>query len=146
MPALREATYPYPARTPKLLGTVIQKYRPRGGAPTAGFQQWIESIDENVEGKLRPALAPLGMLLEEKLYNRVAGLLPRLCLALISDFNTLITKSQALRTPVFALTDQQLGSVGTVLKTDREKREEFKAAFRDLATKIDRLTADADTA
>ena len=140
-PALADATYPYPKKTPRFLGTVIQKYRPRKGAPTIGFQRWIDSISEKVQTRLYPALHPLGMTLEPEAYKSVEGLWPDLCLSQIADFNTLIAKSQESNTPVFALTDAQLGSVGTVLRAEQGKRDEFRNDFTALATKIDKLTS-----
>ncbi|MEK9136169.1 MAG: ParA family protein, partial [Bacteroidota bacterium] len=44
---LKGAAYPYPEKTPKFLGTIIQKYRPRKGAPTEGFQKWIDELKDN---------------------------------------------------------------------------------------------------
>jgi cellulose biosynthesis protein BcsQ len=40
---LRTAVYPFPDPHTKLLGTIVQKYRPRGGAPAQAFQRWIDS-------------------------------------------------------------------------------------------------------
>ena len=140
---LAEATYPYPKKTPRLLGTVIQKFRPRRGAPTIGFQAWIDSISEKVQTRLYPELERLGMTLKLEDYQAVDGLWPSLCLSQIADFNTLIAKSQDASTPVFALTDAQLGSVGTVLLAEQGKREEFRSDFSDLATKVVNLTSHA---
>lgn len=140
---LRAATYPYPDKTPRLLGTIVQKYRPRQGAPTQGFQKWIDSIADRVRTRLTPTLEPLNMLLPAATYNRIDGLLPDLCLAQIADFNTLIAKSQEHTAPVFALTDAQLGHIGTVLTADQGKREEFKQVFARLAASVVTLTNDA---
>jgi cellulose biosynthesis protein BcsQ len=137
---LKGAAYPYPQNTPKLVGTIIQKYRPRKGAATVGFQKWIDSINDRVANRLVPTLAPLGMLLRPERYQEVQGLLPNYCLAQIADFNTLITKSQDYATPVFALTDEQLGHVGTVLEGDRAKRDEFEGVFSHLASEVETLT------
>ena len=115
--------------------------RPRKGAPTIGFQRWIDSISEKVQTRLYPALHPLGMTLEPEAYKSVEGLWPDLCLSQIADFNTLIAKSQESNTPVFALTDAQLGSVGKVLRAEQRKRDEFRNDFTALATKIDKLTS-----
>lgn len=139
-PILRGAAYPYPDKTPKFLGTVIQKYRPRKGAPTEGFQSWIDSINDRVARQLAPTLNPLNMLLPPMVYAKIAGLLPGYCLAQIADFNTLIAKSQEHKTPVFALTDAQLGHVGVVLGIDQGKREEFKGVFSNLASQVETLT------
>ncbi len=142
-PILADAAYPYPKKTPRLLGTVIQKFRPRRGAPTMGFQAWIDKISEKVQNRLYPALRQCGMTLEPEKYQSVEGLWPNLCLSQIADFNTMIAKSQDAKTPVFALTDDQLGNVGTVLSAEQHKREEFRENFDDLANKIIELTSDA---
>ena len=145
-PVLKSATYPYPDKNPKFLGTIIQKYRPRKGVPTEGFQKWIDTINERVTRQLIPTLAPLQMLLPAEKYALISGLSPNLCLAQISDFNTLIAKSQEHQTPVFALTDAQLGHVGTVLAEDQKKRKEFYEIFENLVKNIIVLTNDASGA
>lgn len=140
-PVFRDATYPFPNRKPRLLGTLIQKYRPRKGGPTIGFQRWIDQINAKVAGTLLPALTIVGMALDRQNYRRVPELLPNLCLAQIADFNTLIAKSQDHRTPVFALTDEQLGNVGVVLEGDQRKRAEFRNVFQKLANDVALLTS-----
>ena len=40
------------------------------------------------------------------------------CLATIPDFNSLIAKSQETQTPIYDLTDEQIGQSGRVLGTD----------------------------
>lgn len=138
---LKVAAYPYPGSTPKFLGTVIQKFRPRKGAPTEGFQKWIDLINSKVSDQLIKTLLPLNMTLSSRQYAKVAGLAANYCLAQIADFNTLITQSQEHQTPVFALTDEQLGHVGKVLQTDQNKRAEFNNTFSVLAHKVAALTA-----
>mgnify|MGYP006136931961 FL=1 len=80
------------------------------------------------------------MTLPAEAYASVEGLGNTYCLIQMADFNTLIAKSQEARTPVFALSDAQLGHVGTVLESDQAKREEFRAAFEILADKVVHLT------
>lgn len=135
MPLLREATYPFPEVTPKLLGTIIQKYRPRSGSPTAAFQKWVNEINEAVEDRLVPALQPLNMLLPRVRY-RGAGIKANLCLAQIADFNSLIARSQERQTPVFALTAAQLGQQGIVLEQTEKSRDEFHGVISKLADKV----------
>jgi len=143
-PVLRDAAYPFPRRTPRFLGTVIQNYRPRKGAPTVGFQQWIHSINTKVSDVLVPTLSPIGMVLPDEAYASVDGLVPSLCLALIADFNTLIAKSQEHQTPVFALSDEQIAHVGTVLAANQEKRQQFREVFQRLATNVMTLVSNAE--
>lgn len=144
-PILKSATYPYPDKNPKFIGTIIQRYRPRKGSPTEGFQKWIATINERVTTQLAPTLEPLQMLLPKEKYKQVPDLLPYFCLAQIADFNTLIAKSQEYQTPVFALTDVQLGHVGTVLAEDQRKRQEFYGVFEALVEHIAILTDDASS-
>ena len=133
-PVLREAAYPFPEKTPKFLGTVIQKFRPRGGTPTVGFQGWIDSIGRRIVDRFQPALESSGMMLPTERYQKV-GLSEELCLALIADFNTLIALSQQNQQPVFALHDDVLG-VGVVLEQNQTKRQEFLECFSSLAEKV----------
>ena len=60
---LRNAVYPFLENTPKFLGTVVQNYRPRGGAPARGFQIWIDKINEAVADKLVPRFNEVKMML-----------------------------------------------------------------------------------
>lgn len=137
---LRDATYPFPQVTPKLIGLVLQKYRPRSGAPTVGFQQWIDEIAKYTVTNLVPELEQLGMALASEKYEEIPGFTNTFSLAQIADFNTLIAKSQELCTPVFALTDAQFDHVGKVLESDQKKRDEFLGIFSELADRVVTLT------
>jgi cellulose biosynthesis protein BcsQ len=139
MPLLREASYPFPQITPRLLGTVIQRYRPRGGAPAAAFQKWVDEINEAVYERLVPALQPFEMVLPRASY-RAAGLRPNLCLAQIADFNSLIARSQENQTPVFALTKEQLGQQGIVLSQTLASRDDLRDLISALCDKVIALT------
>ena len=84
------------------------------------------------------------MVLDPKSYERIPKMRPGYCVAQIADFNTLITKSQDFRTPVFALSDEQLGHVGTVLEGDQAKKQEFFDVFSNLADRVVTLARDAN--
>lgn len=141
IPVLKETTYPYPNVTPKFLGTVIQNYRLRSGRPSQGFQEWIDEINTTVSEKLVPKLNTLSMTLSSEQYSEI-GIDDNYCLASIPDFNSLIATSQAEQTPVFALTNEQIGQRGTVLASSLEKQEEFRRIFDELATRVVELTED----
>lgn len=140
---LRSAAYPFPELRLKFLGTVIQKYRPRLGGATVGFQRWIDDINLRVTEKLFPQLRTYGLTYANQTYTS-AGSTPTesYCLAQIPDFNTLAATSQTHKTPVFALTDEMFGHVGRVLEQDRLKRTEFQGIFNNLADRVIALTAD----
>jgi cellulose biosynthesis protein BcsQ len=135
-PILQNATYPFPRKDPKFLGNVIQNFRLRMGGPTVGFRQWINRINDLTATSVVPEFKRANLTLAENDYAKAKLKGARFCLALIPNFNTLIAKSQTHRTPVFALTDDQLESVGVVLEQDRMKRYEFYEIFKDLAEKV----------
>lgn len=132
---LRTAVYPFIEPHTKFLGTVIQRYRPRGGAPASAFQSWINGIEGKIEGNLLPVFVANDMVLPAAAYEALNIGAGR-CLAQIPDFNSLIAKSQEFQTPVFALTDQQIGQVGVVLDASTASRDAFHQTFSDLATEV----------
>lgn len=142
---LQEATYPFPSTTPKFFGTVVQKYRireqnlqntshgaPTSGKPAEGFQRWIDEINAVVVAKFIPMLARENMLIDQKRYSKL-GISENRCLAEISDFNSLIAKSQDERTPVYTLTDEQIGLSGVVLERTKRSKDMFQEIFSRLA-------------
>jgi cellulose biosynthesis protein BcsQ len=137
LPWLVNSAYPFPNVTVKFLGTVIQKYRPRNGEPTEGFQTWIDRINKLVSEQWVPDLTKLNMALAVSQYNKIGTEYKNsYCISQIPDFNTLIATSQSFKTPVFALTDEMMGHVGTVLKQDQSKREEFYQLFSKFADDV----------
>ena len=131
---LKEAVYPFPSIVPKLLGTIVQNFRLRDGRPASAFQQWIDTINSHVSEQLFPMLEENGMTLARETYDEVG--MVNLCLAKISDFNSLIAKSQEHQTPVFALTAEQIGQTGNVLETTEASRDRFRQTYSDLADKV----------
>jgi cellulose biosynthesis protein BcsQ len=144
LPILRDAAYPFPKVSPKLLGIIVQNYRPRGGAPAAGFQKWIDEINETVSSKLVSELRKIGMMLPDQVYGE-ESMGAAFCLATIPDFNTLITRSQDNQTPVFALTPEQIGQSGKVKEITLKSRDKFQQIFSELADKIIGLTTHASS-
>lgn len=142
---LRNAAYPFPHVTPMFLGTIIQNYRnyrTRAGAPARGFKNWIDAINAKASDLLMPTLNKIGMAFAADKYES-AGL-GDYCLSQIPDFNSLIAKSQKYQTPVFALTEEQIGQSGVVLDQTLEQQGKFENIFSDLAEKVIRLTSDAN--
>ena len=126
---LQKATYPYPDKNPKFLGTIIQKYRLREGrAPSSAFQKWIDEIEKGVTTRLIPVLKENGMLLPEKIYKG-AGVKPTKPLIQMSDFNSLIALSQKHKAPIFDLTDKQLEQTGVVLEITKKSMRRFHKLF-----------------
>jgi cellulose biosynthesis protein BcsQ len=147
MDIIKEAVYPFPEVIPKFLGTIIQKYRLMGGKPSKGFQNWIDEINKIVGEKLVPKLKSQEMIMPDE-YYKDNGIRDDYCLALISEFNTLIAISQKNQTPVFALTHEQIKEAkqtGIVLDKQTDSVTTFHKVFEDLANKVIKLTELADS-
>ena len=136
---LRTANYPFPAPHSRFLGTVVQKYRPRRGEPASAFRSWIVQLSDKVTNRLVPDLETAGMMLPRSTYVD-AGVGPDFALASIADFNSLIAKSQKWRTPIYALSDEQIGQRGTVLAQTARSRDAFAEQFSALADMVVKLT------
>lgn len=133
---LQDATYPLPDSSPKFLGTIIQKYRLRGGGdPSTAFQKWIDEIDARVADTLIPVLKDKDMIMSEEAYSSV-GLKMGEPLLQMSDFNGLIAQSQKHNAPVFALTDEQLEQTGIVLERTKKSMHQFDKLFSEAADRV----------
>lgn len=158
---LKNAIYPFPDKHPKFIGTIIQNYNIRKGNPTAAFRQWIEEIKIGVETRLIPALHDNDMLLPNELYKKAQeigsnpdkfdllvkdisyGSVVSQPLLQVSDFNSLIARSQKYKAPVFNLTDAQLKAVGVALENTKKSMKKFRDLFSDGADRIITLTENA---
>jgi cellulose biosynthesis protein BcsQ len=156
MQIFRDAAYPFPATVPKFLGTIIQNYRvrdrgtaeqtgenaPTSGTPAAGFQEWIDEINTKVRDAFVPVLRKQEMLFPEEKY-RAVKIDQNYCLAEISAFNSLITRSQKYQVPIFVLTDEQIRLEGQVLDRTNISKAMFKRIFTRLANMVIEMTNDA---
>lgn len=145
MEVLKESAYPFQSSPTKFLGTIIQNYRKRVDQPAAAFRAWMDRIQTLTREQLYPALEAAHLTLEPAVYE-AAGLIPDYCLATIPDFNSLIAKSQATQTPIFALSDEQLDATGKVLEQARASRDDFFEQFSQLADKLVAVTSHASGA
>ena len=153
---LQDADYPFPDKQPKFLGTIIQNFRIRKGQPTSAFKRWIEEIKNGVQTRLIPVLRENDMLLPDELYRKASQIGSKneknqqffnntasQPILQLSDFNTLIARSQEHNAPVFDLTDEQLEIVGVALETMKESMNRFRDLFSDGVERIIILTQDA---
>lgn len=142
-PLLKGATYPFPAKDPKFMGTIVQKYRLREGkTPSAAFQKWINEIEDGVKNKLIPVLKQIDMLLPDANYTNANITLGEPIIQM-SDFNSLIALSQKHKAPIFSLTDAQLESTGIVLKRTKKSMRQFEKLYSEGADKIIHLAENA---
>lgn len=142
MQILQDASYAFPEPKLRTLGTIVQKFRPRAGAPAASFQAWIDEMSAAVSTQLRPALAEHGLLLDDAVYAKY-DVGDDLQLAEIAEFNSLIAKSQTHMTPIFALSAEQLAGTGAVQEQWENSRDNFDVQFTRLATRITGMIADS---
>jgi len=156
MSIFRDAAYPLPTTIPKFLGTIIQKYRirtqatasqedegaPMSGKPAAGFQKWIDEINAKVRDAFIPVLTKQEMMLPKERYWE-ANIAQDYCLASISDFNSLIAKSQEHQVPIFSLTDEQIKLTGPLLELTKKSKDMFERIFSKLADLVVGMTSDA---
>lgn len=136
----KEIIYSIPDNTPKFIGFISQKYRPRSGAPAKSFQKWIDVIRGEVADSLIPALEPIGMSISEGVFRENVAADEPFNLANIADFNSLIAQSQKHNVPVFALSDMQIEQGGVILEKMKISRDDFRKAFEQLATEIHSVT------
>lgn len=138
--ALANADYPFPKTNLKFLGTMVQKYRLKGGKATEAFQKYFDELDEAIDTTLIPQLETAGLLLSPEEYEK-AGLKDNYRLASIPDFNTLIANSQQVRKPVFTLTQADVKRSGFVWENQKNSIASFREIFTDLAVRIETLTS-----
>lgn len=137
--------YKFTPAEPKLLGLIIQRYRVRKGMPAKAFERYFNEISEAVSKKLIPALAKSDMLLPDEKYDveysQEDTSSNKYTLIEISDFNTLIAKSQQLGKPVFALKVEDLDFQGNVANTQTGNIDLFNDIFNKFADKVISLTS-----
>ncbi|AMW18804.1 ParA family protein [Mycobacteroides chelonae] len=146
---LQSASYPFPPLRLKLGGIVIQRYRlyrsptedDPYGTPTRPFREWINRVEDAATDQFAPALKTAGLLLADSLYKNIE-IPPSLVLAQIQEFNSLLPKSQEHHVPVFALTEDQLGQVGIVLKGSKTQIRSLDRIFDQFADRVTALLSD----
>lgn len=140
-------TRAFPIRnSPKFLGAVQQRYRPRNEKPSISFQAWIDKIRASIDSKLVPSLEKIDCVIDKaKVQSVLKGDLKAYDLAHVPDFNSLIAISQQLSKPIFALTDGDIKTTGKVFghaeQTMIDSRDKFNEIFEDLGQRIGALTS-----
>lgn len=137
--ALSDADYPFPEPTLKFLGTIVQRYRLKSGAPTEAFREYFDDLDRAIDDILIPALRKAGLMLDDAAYE-AAGVAGSTRLASIPDFNSLIANSQKARKPVFSLTQADIRRSGFVWDTQKSNIDSFREIFSELAERVEKLT------
>ncbi len=124
--------FKFPSQPPQFLGYIVQNYRIRSGQPGAAFRDWIDKIDNKVRSTFVPAMKEAGLCDSRRHDYRIG---------MFSDFNSLIAMSQEHGKPIFALTDEEIGSWGAALETQKDSRDKFNKDFGNLAEEVITLTS-----
>lgn len=132
-------SYPLPSNGPEFIGIISQRYRPRSGAPSAAFQNWIDRIKDAVSSVLVPALQAENMAISVNDFVASGAPDTPFNIANIADFNGLIAMSQQHSKPIFALTDDEIDRVGMVLDTMSASRDSFFATFNEFGRVVANL-------
>ncbi|MCL2629528.1 MAG: AAA family ATPase [Alphaproteobacteria bacterium] len=144
------SNYPL-SNTPKFLGIIQQKYRPRRkkdsddrNRPAESFQKWIDRIRKSTNSILVPQLSTLGLAISPEKFREVIADNEAYDIAYISDFNSLVAVSQMENKPVFELTEEDIKSMsnrfGKSMESALNDVQKFKDTFSKLADNILALT------
>lgn len=137
---LQDSAYPWPNKTPKYIGSIVQNYRIRSrdgkeAAPTRAYEKWFKALLEVKNDFLLPALRDSELLMDENIYKH-ADADPKEFLVEVPDFNSLIAISQSLSKPVFELTSEDIKNTGSVAENQVQSAEKFNRIYADAARKI----------
>ncbi|MFN0048026.1 MAG: ParA family protein [Cytophagales bacterium] len=132
-----DAVYPFPQNKPKFLGYTVNNYNIRNGEPANAPQSVMTEIDATINTSLIPQLKKADLLLDLENYGDT------FCLGQISNFNSLMQKSQKAGVPVFNLSAEDLGTGGSVLEVEQKSVANFNNTFFGMAKKINTMVGHA---
>lgn len=135
--AFGDAVYPFPKGIPKFLGYTVNNFNIRKGVPASAARNIIVEIDTTIRDILVESLKKIDFMLPNDDYDGTY------CLGQISNFNSLMQKSQLHGVPVFNLSDEQLFTVGAVLDVEKVSIAQFNDVFKNIAVKINTLVEHA---
>lgn len=141
-PLFVDAAYPLPLSTPKLIGTLIQRFNVRNGKAAKPYRENIAEIKETVLTKLIPSLQVKNMVFESRIYEE-AGISNDLCLSEIPDFQGLLPKAINNGVPVFEIGDAEIGESGAVRDGMIAKRDSFRELFETISNQVTKICAHA---
>lgn len=138
--ALKDASYPWPDKTPKYLGSIVQNYRIRSrdgkeAAPTRAYQKWFDALLVAKKTVLMPALDASGLLYDKKKYSDAKSPVDEFLIE-VPDFNSLIAISQSLSKPVFELNRDDIMNSGSVADNQVQNANKFNKIYKSAADKI----------
>lgn len=130
------SAYPLPSGTPKFIGEIPQRFNIRNGVATTPFRIKLGQLSQQTVELFVPALKAKGMMFPDEVYNS-SGIDPQnYFLEEIKDFQGLAPKSLSSNVPVFELTDEELGTTGAALESQKDNRETFRTIYNNIAEKV----------
>lgn len=138
----KESVYPFPNKSPKLLGIIMQNFTIRKGKPSNAFQEKIDLVIKNLNYKVIPAFEKEGMIFGAQKRKMQKDL--NFCIATIPDFQSLVARMQdegGPSCPVFDIPDELLNT-GTVNENYKIKKQEFYNIFSSFADLVVELSQD----
>ena len=144
---LSGSAYPWPRKTPRYLGSIVQNYRIRRrdgkeAAPTRAYQEWFDELKRAKAQDFIPSLQRVNLTLTAKQYRDAGSPISDFMLE-VPDFNSLVASSQEHSKPVFKLTSADLQSSGVVAATQEQSVERFKDIYGTGAERIAAMAKDA---
>lgn len=119
-----ESSYPLPECDMKFIGEVIQRFNLRNHKAAKPYTGKISEIKNYIETEFVAELSKYNMVYDiESLIQR--KIIKDHCLGEIPEFGALIQKANEAMLPVFALSKEDMGTVGNVYDSMEEKRKLF---------------------
>jgi chromosome partitioning protein len=128
----RDSAYPLRPGLPKFVGTLIQRFNVRKGRAAAPYKDNIDEIKRVTETGVYATFKNSGLTLPDSDYPeplKTNGF----CLEEIPDFGALLPRSHEAEVPVFALSNEELGTTGVVLDTAIIKRDQIHVQLTNAA-------------
>lgn len=130
-----DSSYPLPECEMKFIGEVIQRFNLRNQKAAKPYESKISEIKACVEGEFLAEMKKNNMLFESNEIFSKNGLEGH-CLGEIPEFGALIQKANESMNPVFALTKEDMGTVGNIYDNMEQKRISFDNIFTTIASII----------
>lgn len=133
-----DSSYPLPECEMKFIGVIIQRFNLRNGQAAKPYKGKIDEIKNYIETDFSEELAKHGMVYDiSSLVQK--GIVCNRCLGEIPEFGALIQKANEAMLPVFALSKDDMGTVGKVYDSMEEKRKKFDRIYDTIDKVIMRL-------
>lgn len=124
----KDSSYPLPECDMRFVGEIIQRFNLRNHKAAQPYTGKIEEIKNYIETEFVSELERYDMIYD--ISNLITkGVLTNRCLGEIPEFGALIQKANESMLPVFALTKEDMGTVGNVYESMEEKRKLFDTMY-----------------